>query len=168
MTHAQNYRQILSAEAWIAELKSKHEAEMSDAKNTLAGLRLQYEKAVSGLCSQTILLAEHIIKVRGKYLAGSKDQSAVVSDAQRFFATGEGDLWTKYYGTKNYDRWSNQRSDHEYLMGPKHGNICFSIGLHEEPRSRDPRKLTEGEINACLYYLANIERIQAAQARAAV
>lgn len=35
---------------------------------------------------------------------------------------------TEYYGLKNYAQWSDQRSDHSYGCGPRHGSICFRIG----------------------------------------
>ena len=38
--------------------------------------------------------------------------------------------WAKkrYYGIKDYAHFGDQREDHEYGRGPRHGSIVFSIG----------------------------------------
>lgn len=55
------------------------------------------------------------------------------------------------FGTKDYDAWAGQRSDHEW-GGPRHGSIVFKIGLKD--RSRE---LTEEERADAIYFLLNIE-----------
>jgi hypothetical protein len=37
-------------------------------------------------------------------------------------------LKTEYLGIKNYAAFGDQREDHTYGMGPRHGTIVFSIG----------------------------------------
>ncbi len=63
-----------------------------------------------------------------------------------------------------YDRWYGQRSDHDYGMGPRHGSIIFRIGLVSDARHRE---LTSAERDAAVYYLMNLEAIQAAKVEAA-
>lgn len=47
---------------------------------------------------------------------------------------GETALQKEYIGVKNYAHFGDQRSDHEYNMGPRHGHIVFRIarkrGIH--------------------------------------
>ncbi|RMM59421.1 hypothetical protein ALQ74_03220 [Pseudomonas savastanoi pv. glycinea] len=49
-------------------------------------------------------------------------------------------------------------------MGPSPGSVIFSIGIRRSELGRD---LTEAEIEAALYYLRNLHKIQAATASAA-
>lgn len=37
----------------------------------------------------------------------------------------------RYLGIKNYAGFGDQREDHEYGFGPKHGSIVFSIGRND-------------------------------------
>ena len=43
----------------------------------------------------------------------------------------EGALREERLGVKNYARFGDQRSDHPYGMGPRHGAIVFSIGRED-------------------------------------
>lgn len=112
-------------------------------------------------------LARTVIFVRGSYERAGEDRASVIQDAVAFFATGPKpykDLRQGYYGTKNYDRWSGQRSDHPYWAGPSHGSICFAVGLTDEARKRD--EFSAEEVEACLYLLTRIEAVQKAEAAA--
>jgi ligand-binding sensor protein len=40
----------------------------------------------------------------------------------------------EYLGVKNYSGFGDQRSDHPYGYGPKHGHIVFSVGRTVEAR----------------------------------
>lgn len=42
---------------------------------------------------------------------------------------------SQYIGVKNYASFGDQREDHEYGFGPKHGTIVFSIGRDSDFRS---------------------------------
>jgi hypothetical protein len=114
-----------------------------------------------------ISLAESVMRV-GDYSNGGDERNGARVDAMKWFATGHAGylgLKREYFGTKNYAKWGGQRCDCEYGMGPRHGSICFSIGLREEARKRD---LTNAEKEACIYYLLNLENIQKAQAKASL
>lgn len=113
-------------------------------------------------------LAETIIYVTD-YSRGGEDRGSCVKQALKQFAMGSEtnpylDLWRVYLGTKSYDRWHGQRSDHEYGYGPRHGSVIFRIGVHDAVRhDRKQSDLTAEEVDACVYYLLNIGRIQDAR-----
>lgn len=46
-------------------------------------------------------------------------------------------LTEEYLGVKNYASFGDQREDHRYGYGPKHGAIVFSIGRSEKWRSNE-------------------------------
>ena len=52
-------------------------------------------------------------------------------------------------------------------MGPAHGSICFQVGIVRDVReNRKQSDLTPEEVEASIYYLTNIHRVQEAEARA--
>lgn len=111
-----------------------------------------------GLNLNIISLAESILAV-GKYANGGDERGSVIRDAIAWFAGtgGRGNLKIEYFGTKQYDRWYGQRSDHGYGYSPKHGSIIFSVALRDDARHRE---LTPEEREAAIYYLMNLEKIQ--------
>lgn len=126
--------------------------------------------SAEGIELAKVELAKTIIYANGSYSRAGEDRASVIADAIRQLSTGTpvravyGDLWHRYFGTKNYDRWSGQRSDHPYFMGPGHGSIVFEVGLTEDVRkNRTHADLTPEEIEAAIYYLLNLERVQAAE-----
>jgi hypothetical protein len=53
---------------------------------------------------------------------------AVIEEAiRRIQENGETALMREYFGVKNYAGFGDQREDHEYGFGPKHGTIVFRI-----------------------------------------
>ena len=159
-----------------AEL-AKHE---ENAKKRAAELRASIrerarvlEMSAAGIDFAKVELAKTVIDVGGSYARAGDDRASVLHDAIKQISTVEpirpryGDLWRVYFGTKSYDRWHGQRCDCEYGMGPGHGSIIFRVGLRDAVRKREPAVLTAEEIEAAIYYLVNLERVQAAEARAA-
>lgn len=145
---------LIAHDAAAAKEQARLRAEIA-ARQTLLN------NAEAGLDSDKIALAKTVLKVRGLYAKGGTDRAGVIHDAIRWLATG--DRGTAYrgldgsnYGTKNYDRWQGQRSDHEW-GGPSHGSICFQVGLVDRTRT-----LTPEETEAAIYYLVNLERAQTA------
>lgn len=131
------------------------------------------EMSAAGIDFDQVTLAKTILSVRGTYAKGGEDRASVVSDAVKQLATGVpprvhyGDLWHVYFGTKSYDRWYGQRCDGPYWTGPSHGSIIFAIELRDDVRkNRTHADLTPAEIEACVYYLTNLERVQTAEAEA--
>lgn len=64
-----------------------------------------------------------------------------------------------YFGVKQYDVWTSQRTDCEYGMGPSHGSIWFRIGL---VNARGQADLTDVERVACVRYLLAVQADPAA------
>lgn len=126
-----------------------------------------------GLDQEKIAIAEKIIFVRGKLDKAGDEAKGVISDAVKQLSLGcpnnqyNGDLWRFGFGTKDYAGWHGQRSDHEYGYGPKHGYIIFQVGIQPDVRKeRNQSELTEEEVEASIYYLLNLAKIQEAKDRA--
>lgn len=162
----------------IYRLKIALAAHQSDAKaeenRIRADIRERYlilEASKDGIDLAKVALAKTVVFTRGTYANGGDDRASVVEDAIAQLATGEpirpgyGDLWRVAFGTKTYSGWYGQRSDHEYGFGPRHGFIIFQVGLVDEVRkNRAHTDLTPDEIEAAVYYLTNLERVQAVEA----
>jgi len=168
----QTYRELAELRA---TLKSHDEAAKQQTATLTADIAARQaivNQSEAGLDAEKIALAKTVIFVRGEYAKAGEERASAKADAIRQLATGEpirqtyGDLWLVAFGTKNYDRWSGQRCDCTYGMGPSHGYICFQIGLHSDVRKRDPKALTEAETEAAIYYLTHLDRIQEADAAA--
>ena len=156
------WKKLLADHEKRAAAETSRLKELIQAENT--GL-LQIEK---NLDLTQIALAESVMYVRGDFKSAGEDREACRTQAVHWFATGEsrghyGDLRHEYFGTKDYDRWHGQSSDHEYGYGPRHGSIIFCIGLCADARQRN---LTDAEKEACVYYLLNLTMIQKTQAEA--
>lgn len=172
------YRSIAEAAAARHRIGIALEAHIKAAQSAETQLRAELKAACAavstasaGLDLAKIAEAESILEVRGKYATAGQDRASVLRDAVAQIATGEkcgySDLWEVNFGTKDYSGWHGQRSDHTPFCGPRHGSIIFSIGLHQEVRNRAPRQLTDAERDACVYYLENLEAIQASREKAA-
>lgn len=157
------HRAALKAHIETAEAEKKRLC----AEVEKASLAIQMSEA--GIDQDLIAAAKAVITVYGDFSRAGEDRHSVRADAIRQIVTGQpiretyGDLWRVAFGTKNYDRWSGQRCDCEYGYGPSHGSICFSIGLHPEVRKREEKTLTADEMEAVIYYLTNLERVQEAE-----
>lgn len=111
---------------------------------------------LNGLDSDRVERAMRVISIQGSYAMGGADRESARAAAVKCLAQEGGKaLRSEYFGTKSYDRWVGQRSDHAYGMCPSHGYIIFAIGL----RVRD-RDLTPEEIDDALYYLENMKKIE--------
>ena len=172
---------LTAAAQEMYSLKKKLEDHLASSKKREEEIRSQIRQranilssAVEGVDLDKVNLAKTVIYVKGAYERAGEDRNSVIYDAIKQLATGlptraaYGDLWSYYFGTKNYDRWSGQRSDHPYWMGPGHGSICFEVGIVESVRkSRKQADLTAAEVEAAIYYLTNIQRVQEAERKAA-
>lgn len=55
-------------------------------------------------------------------------RSSVIEEAIAAIQANPGEaLQKRYFGVKNYASFGDQREDHEYGMGPRHGSIVFRI-----------------------------------------
>jgi hypothetical protein len=154
------------------EVRSRIKAFEDESAKTRFGLeaalnavRHQIGCAKAGLDNGRIANALTVLKVRGSYANGGQDRASVIRDAVDWLATGKGAAYrgldAEDYGTKNYDGWRGQRSDHPW-GGPRHGSICFQIGLKDRQR-----QLTEQERDDAIYFLLNIESWEAARQQVA-
>ena len=151
-----------------AEMKLEEERHAEAMQGFKAEFRLAEERIqlTSGdLDEDKIAHAAHVLVVRGSYANAGSERAAAMGNAKAEVLLGGGTLKTEYQGTKSYDRWHGQWISCRYGFGPSHGSVIFSIGLTEEARKREG-SLTDDEIEACLYYLNNLERIQEARAKA--
>lgn len=148
-----------------AEVEKSHKAKIDGIASELVLAQTEIERQLAGLDSSIILHAEHIIYA-GKFSKAGDDRFKCLEEAIQRILSGGGEMFNEYSGTKSYDRWNGQHSNHPYGMGPRHGSIIFQIGFTRPVRAREEKKLTEEEINACVYYLRNIERIQEAAEKA--
>lgn len=164
----------------LVELQAALKAHLERAAKSEAGLRERIRQCravlalnADGIDHEKVAIAKQVVIVRGAYAKAGQDRAGVIFDATKQIATGEpirphyGDLWHVTFGTKNYDGWSGQRSDQGYGMGPRHGTTVFSVGLMPEVRAGAYSDLAPAQIEAAIYYLTNLERVQAAEAHAA-
>lgn len=77
--------------------------------------------------------------------------ASLINEAKRDLANGAPRLKKVYFGQKYYEGY-DQREDHEYGMGPRHGNIYQRIGL-KNPNA----DLSDYDIECALYVLENID-----------
>jgi hypothetical protein len=172
--------ELTKAAQEMHQIRKDLDAHIEAAKQREAELRGQIREranilssAVEGLDLDKVNLAKTVVYVQGSFERGGADRAAVIEDAIKQLATGSpvrqgyGDLWEQYFGTKNYDVWVGQRSDHAYGYGPRHGGICFAVGVIADVRkSRPQATLTPEEVEAAIYYLTNIQRVQEAERKA--
>lgn len=159
-------QEIAGLRAGLAAHEAEAEARSKAFRAEIAELNRLVALDGAQLDQGKISLARTVMYVRGSYERAGEDRASVIQDAIAFFATGPRpykDLRDGYFGTKNYDRWSGQRSDHPYFMGPSHGSICFEVGLTKDAQKRS---VTPEEVEACLYLLTRLETVQKAEASA--
>lgn len=94
----------------------------------------------------------------------SPSRLAVVQSAIDDLATATDRLKREFFGLKNYEGFSNQRTDCQYGYGPRHGSIIFRVGLTDA--AREYRGFTNAERDDAIYYLRNLARIQKAEGEA--
>lgn len=159
---------LLAHEKEVRERIAKHDAEaVAERKRLVAAheaVRHQIGNAKAGLDNDRIANALSILKLRGSYTNGGQDKASVIRDAVDWLATGKNDGYYQFdqadFGTKSYDRWYGQRSDHEW-GGPRHGSIIFQVGLKDRKA-----ELTEEQRSDAIYFLLNIEAWEQARTNA--
>lgn len=160
-------REKIRITAMIREERERHERALKGLRAELELVATNATISANGIDDSKVLHAEHVIYVRGNFEKAGEDRVGCREAAIADILQGGRRLKTEAFGTKNYAHWHGQRSDHGYGYGPKHGSIIFQIGLIKPVLEREG-PLTEEEIESAVYYLRNLERIQAAQATAAL
>ena len=64
----------------------------------------------------------------GGVVNGGEREQAIADAILAIQKDGASALKGEYIGIKNYSGFGDQREDHSYGMGPRHGTIVFSIG----------------------------------------
>lgn len=150
-TAAREALRVHQEEAAKREIHLKSELTKASERAKIGGAGLDLTK---------VELGRKALYLSGSY-TNSPQRRGVVKDAIDWIATGEKRTYHTleggYFGVKNYSGFGDQREDHQYGMGPRHGSIVFAVGLREPKRN-----LTPDEREAALYYLLNIEAIQTA------
>lgn len=159
-----------------AALSDKRKNEIAQHASRIADIdaRLKQIAERTSLLTSGVDRARRIVEVRGdatKSVHGRDwDQrqenvrGKAVGDARRWLANNATRLQECYIGVKNYSGFGDQREDHSYGTGPRHGSIVFSIGLTPEARNRT---LTSDEIEDALYLLHVLPAIATAEKAAA-
>jgi hypothetical protein len=151
------------------KLIAEHDKKANAEHDRLRNLIVEEVKAVallgSGFDESKISLAESFL-FAATYANGGDDRQSVLNDAIKWFAdetVGYQGLRKEFFGTKNYDRWRGQRSDHGYGYGPSHGSTCFAVGIKDGFRERE---FNADEKDAAIYYLMNLPMIQKVRSEA--
>lgn len=158
MNLTEAHRKLAGARNERKRLTEQHTRDMrqigreeTEAKNAIA-------LAASSLDTDKIALGQNILVVSGDWTRAGCDRKAAMDKAVEDLAlNGAAVLRTRYFGTKNYDRWNGQLVCVEYGMAPRHGHVVFRIGMAESARKRP---LTPEETEAALYLLAHLETVQ--------
>jgi len=164
MKLAELERQRISLNTLIGEENDRHKKQLSGLNKDLAETNRLISASADGIDLDALKLAESVLEVRGSYDKAGDDRAFALQKAVDDLANGATNLKKAYVGTKQYAQWHGQFVECSYGMGPSHGSVIFSIGIRRSELGRD---LSESEIEASLYYLRNLQRIQAASVQTA-
>lgn len=164
MKLAELERKRVSLNTLINAENDRHKKQLSDLNNDLVETKRLIAASAEGIDLDALKLAESVLEIRGTYDKAGDDRAFALQKAIDDLANGAAWLKKAYVGTKQYAHWHGQFVEHGYGMGPSHGSVIFSFGIRRSELGRD---LTDGEIEASLYYLRNLQRIQKAADQAA-
>ncbi len=168
-THESKLTSLLGCRFDLAKLRddliAAHKVDLEDLRKRIERNEIKIGLENHGLDSGRIERATQVIAVTGlltyveyQQVRENTQRRKVVNDAIQDLATGPTKLRSGYLGTKNYSQWSDQREDHDYGYGPKHGSIVFSVGLVNRGRN----DLTDQQVDDAVWYLHNLPAIEAA------
>lgn len=145
----------------LERLTAEYNRKVGELQTQLAEVKRLREMVAAGVDVDKIRLGETVVRIYGDahtqvlsvWGEVSCPRLKVVDDAIYDLAVNGGKYLRQYYfGIKNYAGFGDQRSDHYYGRGPKHGRIVFSVSL----LIRD-RDLTPEEIEAAVYLLEQVK-----------
>ena len=136
-------------------LKKNYEKEKALLSDKLKKTNEAISLLADGVDYDRVLLALDIIEVRGE--CSDKNKKHLASIVMSDLSSGCEKLKKQFFGYKVYSGFGEQRSDHGYGYGPRHGSIVFHIGL-KKPRE----ELTPEQIEDCIYLLCNIDSLEKA------
>lgn len=157
----------------ITEAQEKLRAERKAWEEREEGLKAELELVrevrvhlIAGTPPADRLLATHVVNVswttdQAKPQPEKHDLTAIITlDAIKDVAAGAPRLRERYFGRKFYEAF-DQREDHKYGFGPKHGTIVFRIGLTQAvlDRLEEGGELTQEERDAVILYLTKLPKV---------
>ncbi|MBC1188496.1 hypothetical protein HII27_22665 [Kluyvera sp. SCKS090646] len=158
-------RKKMAIEAELAQLKAKFTDDTSRIGKELIAVSEGINQANKGLSVEMVQHGMTIISFGDP--KQSTERRRCVEDAINDIASGFPRLSERYFGTKNYAHWSDQREDHRYGYGPGHGSICFKVGLTVAALAKlVTGGLSDYDAECAIYCLMNIDAINAANAKA--
>ena len=161
-----------AAQKEAAEIKKQFEADNKAIAARLARLDDMECQIMAGFDPDRIAAGRSVLRIEGQVTQvrhgshsdqnRSEVRTEAVEDAKRDVASGGTTIRKTYFGVKNYGGFGDQREDHKYGFGPRHGSIVFSIGLQPEKRKRlcDDGDLTEAEKESAIYLLNALPAIE--------
>ena len=161
MNLVQIQKEIMSLRRDLRDLKQSYTKDKTELEACLATATGRLNTAKAGMDNAKLDLAATVLRVTGD-LGDSKQRAEAVESAIMLIAGSEKPMFERYVGVKIYSGFGDQREDHVYGYGPKHGRIVFRIESLERGRA-----WTEEERDAAIYYLLNLSEIQKAQEAAA-
>lgn len=163
---------IATLERRKQEISAQIATEKQAFLNRTAELGRQYAEAdtqlqlkLGGIDVAAIERAKQVISVSGDFLRAGDERCNARAAAIADLLKGGGDMFMRYHGTKTYAHWHGQQIECTYGMGPAHGTVIFRIELTRARRAAGT-PLTEVEIDAAVFYLRNLEKVQAIEAQA--
>jgi hypothetical protein len=164
----------LKVQADIKTLTEEFKKTLKQKEQAVTSLDKQEQLLLNDINTDSVSLARTVISVSGRLSEVRHGQypdqrrnnirQIAVDEAVEDLATGLVKIRKGYFGVKNYSGFGDQGCDCEYGMGPTHGSIVFSVGLNRERRKDE---FTDSEIEASIYYLKNLNKIQEAELKAA-
>jgi hypothetical protein len=169
-TAAREMHELRKELAAHIDASKKREAELRSSINDRSRV---LESAADGIDADKVALAKTIISIRGLYANGGDDRKSVISDAVKQLSTGSPCAFTMATcGTTISARNHMTAGTVNAVItlttwGRATGSIIFSVELTDRVRKNlTYADLTPDEIEAAIYYLMNLERVQAAEQRA--
>ena len=151
----------LEKEEEIKFKNNRHKEEIDKLQNELKGIVTSIKLYTNNIDEDKLNIAKTILNIEGIKWLGSGDTKTKVKEAIEDVINDFVKLRREYFGAKNYDRWTCQGCNCNYGYSPSHGSIVFKIGMKDITRKRND--ITDEEIDCCLYYLNNLDKLATIQ-----
>jgi len=151
----------LEKEEEIKYENNRHKEDLEKLQNELKNIITSIKLYTNNIDENKLTIAKNILRIDGLKWLGSGDTKSKVKEAIEDVVNNFTKLRREYFGAKNYDRWTCQGSDCSYGYSPSHGSIVFKIGMIDGARKRND--FTDEEIDCCLYYLNNLDKLATIQ-----
>lgn len=148
---------VAATEDMIRQVMAEYSKTMNNLEQRRATLKALLEAAKNNIDVARLIRGEEVLGIKGKSNPNSRAQKELVQDALKDVALGCPQMMKEYFGLKNYDRWTEQGSNHTYGCVPRHGSIVYSIELKQRWRGSNAEKLTPQHLEDALYLLYNID-----------